>query len=105
MESIRAVKFTPAQQQRYRQIGQNAAYEDPELGPILREWADSQCRTKVGADGHTYKIRDVWTYGCGGDGSRLITCQYAVKQPDGRVAWFDCPEGVDFADIEPFEVA
>jgi hypothetical protein len=36
MSSIRAVKFAPAQQQRYRQIGQIAAYEDPELGPILR---------------------------------------------------------------------
>ena len=50
-------------------------------------------------DNGTYIIRDVWSY----DGSKiqLETCQYAVNE-NGAKVWKDCPEGVQFEEIEPF---
>jgi hypothetical protein len=59
MPSIGFVMFTPEQQQRYRQIGQLAAYDDPELGPILR---DEQPAVEAGAPVNNWSWTVTSTY-------------------------------------------
>ncbi|TAX57122.1 hypothetical protein ELI01_18765 [Rhizobium leguminosarum] len=56
-------------------------------------------------DGKVYVIRDVWTLDASKpSGYRLVTCQYATKK-NGVKTWVNCPEGVMFSEIEPFEAA
>ena len=45
-----------------------------------------------------YRIRDVKD----APDSRF-RCEYATKDEAGNTVWKRCPEGVNFADIEPFE--
>ena len=49
-------------------------------------------------EGGLYVMRDVWRIN-----GTLVTCQYKQKI-DGIDVWVDCPEGVMFADIKPYEV-
>jgi hypothetical protein len=56
-------------------------------------------------EGSTYIIRDVWALDSSRNlGFRLVTCQYATKNSDGKKVWVNCREGARFDEIEPFEV-
>lgn len=57
-------------------------------------------------NGAIYILRDVWVLDeTRAEGFRLDRCEYAVKGADGRKVWKPCVEGVEYADIEWFEVS
>lgn len=52
-----------------------------------------------------YLICDVWIIDENDVFVGFKTCEYAVKGEDGNgTIWKRCPQGVDFADIEPYEI-
>ena len=50
--------------------------------------------------GATYVIRDVLTH----DRHFAGFCQFKTRRQDGVIVWKPCPEGVEFSQIEPFEI-
>ncbi|RVK79357.1 hypothetical protein CN157_09200 [Sinorhizobium meliloti] len=52
-----------------------------------------------------YLIRDIWIIDDNDELVGLKTCEYGIKGEDGKgTIWKPCRQGVNFADIEPYEV-
>jgi hypothetical protein len=57
-------------------------------------------------NGNVYRVRDVWRANeRSSTGVSLLCCEYATKSERGGTVWKPCIEGVEFADIEPYEKA
>ncbi|MCK3776225.1 hypothetical protein MZK49_05710 [Ensifer sesbaniae] len=79
--------------------------EDGERLVVLDNTERLQKAGITGDTTKTYLIRDIWKINENNEMTGFKTCEYAVKDEAGNKVWTRCKQGVDFADIEPFEVA
>lgn len=78
-----------------------------EYGERLVFFSRDERYVEAGNTGDTnklYLLRDVWLLDEDDTIFCLKTCEYATKDEAGNKVWTRCPEGVDFCDIEPYEV-